>query len=880
MEFEDMFSVWRYLLAEIINLSPGTIAIYNFFRYLISPAGLLFLSFLLILAFITLKLLKIPNWLYSLIKYYKKEFVILEIKTKSNAQIPLHETTSFIDQIFEICNEKNVFKAIFTKHNIASFEIYYSELTGLRYLIRIEKEKEKQVKDLIKVYLKNSHINLGSDPIKSFDENKTVYKTYKLNKHFAFPLKETTLDSEDPVEYISAAIRSCNADTKLGIQLIASPIDRKLKRRIKAILNATYSTKSCIYDSVKKRPFQFFFLVLYYFSYSSFLIIIYILLHLTTDFNMWNPIRKKSAQDPKDQGEIKRKVRNKINKNLFNVSMKVIASSSNEQTLKSTINALENSFYSFRDNEENQYIKVSKYSYLPNPDLKLLSKRLPLYDRSCVMSSLEIASIFHFPSTKQIKPEDLPTDKIFQIPIPIELKMRSKEQKSFANNIYHGKYTDVSLTKKERLRHTYILGATGTGKSTLIFNMILNDIYTGNGVCVIDPHGDLIERILLNIPQDRIKDCIYFNPIDIESPMSINLLECDRTNPLEREYVTEGIISLLKKSFGEKNSGPRLEYILRYAIYTALYDKNATFDTVYKLITDSRYRNRFLKDIDDKNLLAFWKTEFNMAGQYQKTNMVSPITNKIGRYIQSVITAPVLTNPKSTIDFDEILENKKILLCNLSKGKIGEENSSLLGTTILTKLQLSLMKRADKLEDERADYYVYVDEFQNFATESFASLFSEARKYRLGVTLAHQSTSQIQNHSLFNTILSSVGTIISFRTSSPYDESRIIENFNPYVNKGDLLNLPAYVFFIKIAAVTPFDAFTAETILIKDSKNSYKKEITEHSKKAYTYKISSNEKLEDLKEPKFKEIQKTKEKKQEKEKTKSRAKKKRAKLPV
>ena len=385
----------------------------------------------------------------------------------------------------------------------------------------------------------------------------------------------------------------------------------------------------------------------------------------------------------------------------------------------------------------------------------------------------------------------------------------------------------------------YILGATGTGKSTMLLSMINSDIKNGKGLSVVDPHGDLIEQILQIIPEERIKDVVYFNPDDIAYPVGINLLELTPNLPpedalREREFITESVISLFHKIYSEKYSGPRMEYILRNTIHTAFTIPNATLFTVYKLLINTKFRKSVVRNIKDENLKDFWKYEFAKAGDYQKVKMISPITNKIGRFLFSPSAKRILEQEKSTVDFDEVINEGKILLCNVSKGKIGEDNSELFGVVIMAKLQLAALKRARLPMEQRKDFYMYVDEFQNFATQAFAQILSEARKYRLGAILAHQTTSQLEDSSLVHVTLANTGTVVCFRTANPEDERLILPQFRPYIEQGEIASLPSYRFYMRLGALNPEEPFSGITVPVDTKDNPQRaEEVIESSRKKF-----------------------------------------------
>lgn len=426
-----------------------------------------------------------------------------------------------------------------------------------------------------------------------------------------------------------------------------------------------------------------------------------------------------------------------------------------------------------------------------------------------------------------------------ELPAPLSLKQTTECDLYFAKNTYGGTETKIGLTIEERRRHMYILGATGTGKSTMLLSMIKQDIEHGKGLSVIDPHGDLIEQILSVIPKERIPDVVYFNPDDISYPMGINLLELtpglsSEDAIREKEFIAESIISVFHKIYSEKYSGPRMEYILRNTIHTAFTVTDATLFTLYKLLINTNFRKGVVRGLTDENLKDFWKYEFAKAGDYQKVSMISPITNKIGRFLFSPTAKRILEQGKSTVNFDSILNDGKILLCNLSKGKIGEDNSSVFGVLIMAKIQLAALKRARMKQEDRKDFYLYVDEFQNFATPAFAQILSEARKYRLGAILAHQTTSQLEDSSLVNVTLANTGTVICFRTANPEDERMILPQFRPYVEQGEIASLPSFHFYMRLGAMNPEEPFSGVTtpVRIEYSQNRIDK-VIESSRKLY-----------------------------------------------
>lgn len=410
-------------------------------------------------------------------------------------------------------------------------------------------------------------------------------------------------------------------------------------------------------------------------------------------------------------------------------------------------------------------------------------------------------------------------------------------------NHHHEAITPIGLTEEERERHIYIIGGTGNGKTTMLFYEIVQDIRAGNGVAVLDPHGDLAERILRYIPEERINDVIYLNPDDLSHPIGMNLLELSpdlEGDDLlrEKDLITEAAISVLRKIFSEDDSGGhRIEYVLRNTIQTALTLENPTLFTIFELLNDAKYRRKVVKTLEDKSLKDFWNNELGKAGDMQKVKMAAGITAKIGRFLFSASARRMIEQPKSTINFEDILAGRKILICNFSKGLLGEDTSALFGTTVLAKLQTASLRRARIGQGERTPYYLYVDEFQNFATTSFVQMLSEARKYKLFLTMAEQSTSQQDEQRLVDIILANVGTVVCFRSGSPSDERLVLPLFMPFIQQGEIANLPAYSYYVRISAVNAQEPMSGVTVVVKENGDeSIARRVVETSRQLYAKK--------------------------------------------
>ncbi len=376
---------------------------------------------------------------------------------------------------------------------------------------------------------------------------------------------------------------------------------------------------------------------------------------------------------------------------------------------------------------------------------------------------------------------------------------------AFAQTTYRNQNKVFGIKNDDRRRHMYLIGKTGMGKSTILENMIISDIVAGRGVGVVDPHGDLAEKIIEYIPDSRIKDVVYFNPSDIDFPIAFNVVE--QVDPHLRHLVASGLIGVFQKLWAD-SWGPRLEYILRNAILAILDFPGSTLLGVVRMLSDKAFRKKVVSNITDPVVKSFWEKEFASYADKFASEAVSPIQNKVGQFLSSAFMRNIVGQIKSTIDLREIMDNRKILIMNLSKGRIGEDNSALLGAMMITKIQLAAMSRVDIPEQDRQDFYLYIDEFQNFSTDSFANILSEARKYRLDLTLAHQYIEQLGD-TVKAAVFGNVGTLAVFRVGAA-DAEELVKEFTPTFTEEDIVNLPKYEMCLKLmidgVASEPFSA--------------------------------------------------------------------------
>lgn len=387
----------------------------------------------------------------------------------------------------------------------------------------------------------------------------------------------------------------------------------------------------------------------------------------------------------------------------------------------------------------------------------------------------------------------------------------NKEITYFAKTNFRNAEKLFGIKNKDRRQHMYIVGKSGSGKSVMMENMISQDIKRGEGLCVIDPHGELIESVLNSIPEERQKDVIYLNPADTEYDIGLNILEVD--NPEDKHVILSGVMDIFSRIW-EDSWNSEMQFILNNTILALLDTKGTTVLSIQRMLLDKNYREMIIENLEDKVLSNFWKNEYEEWKSKYQDEAIAPIQNKIGQFISTPMIRNMVGQAESTINISDVMNNGKILLVNISKGRLGEENSTILGNIIVTKIRLEALERVKLPESKRRDFYLYIDEFQNFVTESFTKFISDARKYHLNLILAHQYIAQLESqdkNSMHSAIFGNVGTTVVFRVGS--DDAEFLEKeFSPEFDAEDLVHLPNYHIYLRLMidgeVSRPFSAVT------------------------------------------------------------------------
>ncbi|OGK62723.1 hypothetical protein A2334_03865 [Candidatus Roizmanbacteria bacterium RIFOXYB2_FULL_38_10] len=505
------------------------------------------------------------------------------------------------------------------------------------------------------------------------------------------------------------------------------------------------------------------------------------------------------------------------------------------------VSNLAGTFGSFSLGEGNQFV-FKRPIFFKDWLLKRVKERSLSYfeHKNQILNSQELATLWHPPGILLAGIKNISWGKtlIGEPPenLPVADRATDEEKKSinfFAKTEFRNKDTIFGIKDADRRKHVYIIGKTGAGKSTLIANMAIDDIRKGRGIGIVDPHGDLCETILDFIPKRRLNDVVYLEPFDLERPFSLNVLEIK--NKQHKDLISSGIVSIFSKLYKD-SWGPRLEYILRNVILTLLETPGSSLPDVLSLLAHADYRKKVVSALTDPVLKSFWEKEFAKMPDRLKAEAISPIQNKVGQFVTSRMIRNIVGKPKSSINLEEIMNSGKILLLNLSQGKLGEDNAALLGAMLITQIQLAAMNRSFMKEEERKDFFLYVDEFQNFATTSFIKILSEARKYRLALTLTNQYIEQLEED-IERAIFGNVGTLISFVVGAR-DAYALSKEFGELYEESDLVALGKFETVMKLSIDNMTSApFPAITLPLPALQNNNREAIIRLSKEKYGRKV-------------------------------------------
>ena len=501
-------------------------------------------------------------------------------------------------------------------------------------------------------------------------------------------------------------------------------------------------------------------------------------------------------------------IENKLNRPGFHTTVRIVVSAQTQEAANAHLSNIRGAFTQFQSvNTFKKRMQFFKGLFMHD----FIYRYFPTFRQTSVLTSEELASIYHFPN-KSVQTPGIHWLHAKKAPVPSNIATTGLY---LGKSAYRGITRPVFIEKFDRQRHFYIIGKTGTGKSEFLKSMIMQDVNAGEGLAVIDPHGDLVEDILRLIPPSRAEDVILFDPSDTERPMGFNMLEAETEQ--QKHFVANSIIGLMYKLFDPNKTGiigPRFEHAIRNAMLTVMYQKGSTFIEVVRVLTDQTFVQELLPLVDDPIIRRYWTDQIANTSDFHKSEVLDYIVSKFGRFVTNKMIRNIIGQSDSAFNFRKVMDEKKILLINLSKGKIGEENANFLGLVLVPKILVAAMSRQDMPMEKRTDFFLYVDEFQNFATPDFAQILSEARKYRLNLIVANQFIGQMEEE-IKNAIFGNVGTIASFRVGVT-DANYLQHEFQPVFNENDLINVDRFNAYVRTIVqgepVLPFSLDTTKDV--------------------------------------------------------------------
>lgn len=670
--------------------------------------------------------------------------VLLQVAVPRNNEFKIDVMDQLIAGLYSI--KKGGWKQKFDIQPTVSFEIVAKQ-EDIRFYVWAP----KKIKDLVEKQIHGSYPDaeiLEVDEYNIFtNDGHVAYKSFQLGKSNFYPIKTFKDLATDPMTGVSASLAKMGSGEAAAVQILISPAESTWQKE-----------GSKFISDIKKQESD--------------------------------PEKAKFSTPAKTLEAVE----GKIVKPGFETSIRIVAISPDEASAKSHITNISSAFSQYAgDMNSLKGRKIySKGGFMED----FLYRYQPMFNvfgnHPSVLNSEELATIFHFPN-KQVT-----TPHIFWLnaktaPAPAQIP---NEGLYLGQSSYQGVKRKVFLSNEDRMRHVYIIGKTGTGKSEMLKDLILQDINEGKGLCFMDPHGDAVEDILKLIPPERAEDVIYFNPSDVERPIGMNLLEA-RTED-EKHFAATSIINLMYKLFDPYKTGivgPRFEHGVRNAMLTVMAEQGNTFVELMRAMTDSKYVQELLPKVTDPIVRRYWTDQIAQTSDFHKSEVLDYTVSKFGRFVTNKLIRNIIGQSQSSFDFRRVMDEGKILLINLAKGTLGEENSNFLGLLLVPRILMAAMSRSNVPMEARRDFYFYVDEFQNFATPDFATILSEARKYRLGLCVANQFIGQVEEE-VKNAVFGNVGTIVSFRVGVT-DANYLQHEFAPVFGEDDLLNVERYHAYCK-----------------------------------------------------------------------------------
>lgn len=733
------------------------------------------------------------------------------------------------------------------RKSIHSFEIASTKDDGIRYIMVVPSSEVEYVKNNVRSFLPGAKIREVNDYLPTRDTLADVTEL-KLQSDFVLPLQDhKALEEHDPVAYLTGHMTKLVGDELVAFQIVAAPVTDLTHRRVifrardfrhRIALDKELSSELHMYQSAFQRVvWVVFYGPLWLLSKS--LIVVTGIIDIFASSSSTAQAEKRPASNPYER-ELGQTIKSKLDQYLFEVTMRVIVTGTDADTIAAKRDALLSSFMPFTNTRQSigvrKYLRRSANEHLLGQyQQRQLARHI--FSQQTILSSSELSDLYHFPNTDLTKTEGLVKSRSRELATPLSLKRGDTELDVIVGaNLFGGEVQEIGMTLEQRQKHTYIIGKTGTGKTTLLKSSIYQDMLSGKGLAVLDPHGDMFRELLSIVPENRRKDVVVFDPSDRDYPVGLNILDPGiefASEDDKHDWITSAVLSVFKKLSDETQWGPRMEHILRNTTLTALQTPKPSLYTLQRLLTDKKYQKEVAKSLKDPVLKQFWDKEFKMMGSMQMSAATAPLTHRLGHFITSKMSRHILLQEETTVRIADIMNEGKILLVNLSKGDIGEDQSEFFGTILTALIWMAAYQRTKIPEKKRRDFFVYVDEFQNFATPQFGAITSEGRKFHVSLIVSHQNIAQMEDKDLVKVIAGNAATIICLK-ANPEDETFILPFMKPEVEKGDIVNLAPYHFYMKVTGDESEDAFSGQTVpLDVEESSEVTKLVVKDSRKRY-----------------------------------------------
>lgn len=679
-------------------------------------------------------------------------------------------------------------KGAFGRQPTFSLEII-ARYNEIRFFVGTPKEFETSVEKQILSYFPNAQVERSETYRIAKDDYAMAGGQLKLLKKYILPIQTYLEVESDPLQAITTSLSKLGTDTRAMVQILIQPTDTTWRGPIESAVRKIQEGKSV---GTTAQPLW--------------------LRALQTVGGSVKESQKKAEENSPGtkllsplQQQQQKLLQDKGSKIGFRTNINVLTVAPHKQEAQFQLANILSVFSQYNTSESNGFRAKQISAFREFMVHTLL--RAP-NGKGMLLNTAEIASIFHPPNYTIDTPGIVWLLARFAPAPPVT----PNEGMLLGENVFRGQHRKIFIKPEDRRRHVYVVGMTGTGKSTLFENMLLQDIRNGQGVCYIDPHGEVVENVLRKLPRERAKDVVYFDPGNLEKPIGLNLLEW--TRPEEKDFLINEFLLMFYKLFDPNKTGmigPQFEHWARNAALTIMANpEGGTLIEIPRLFTDDAFREKMISHVDDPVVLRFWNEQLAKTADFHKSEMYNYFISKFGRFMTNELMRNIIGQPKSGINFRQIMEEEKILLVNLSKGKLGDINAFMLGMIIVAKLNTATLSRQDTPEEQRKDFYLYVDEFQNVATDTFATILSEARKYRLNLNITHQYIAQLPED-VRNAVFGNVGTIVTFRIGID-DAKYLVNQFMPVFAENDLVNIERFNAYVKyLVDNSPIRPFSLRT---------------------------------------------------------------------